>query len=79
MYHIAASKQTWEHNIDIKLLCHTYCETSSVDWAQLSRVYLKTVFLDRDRMMDNVQKHNICIIPFKFPFIIKYVKIIHSI
>jgi hypothetical protein len=51
--------------------------TSSIDWAQLSRFYLKTeteyslrnvvlwkinktVFLDKDRTMDNVQKHNIC-------------------
>jgi hypothetical protein len=50
--------------------------TSSVDWAQLSRFYLKTEtesslqnvvlkykqdgVLDKNRMMDNVQKHNIC-------------------
>jgi hypothetical protein len=51
--------------------------TSSVDWVQLSRFYLKTetesslrnvvfwkisrtVFLDKDRTMDNVQQHNIC-------------------
>jgi hypothetical protein len=49
---------------------------SSVDWAQLSRFYLKTetesslwivVFwkingvLDKDRTLDNVQKHNIYI------------------
>jgi hypothetical protein len=50
--------------------------TSSIDWAQLCRFYLKTetesslwnivfwnisgmVFLDKNRMMDNVQKHNI--------------------
>jgi hypothetical protein len=50
---------------------------SSINWAQLSRFYLKTeaesslqnvVFwkinrkmcLDKDRMVDNVQKHNIC-------------------
>jgi hypothetical protein len=49
----------------------------SKDWAQLSRLYLKTetesslrnvvfcninrtVFLDRDRTMNSVQKHNIC-------------------
>jgi hypothetical protein len=48
----------------------------SIDWAQLSRFYLKTeteynlrnavfcninrpVFLDKDRTIDNVQKHNI--------------------
>jgi hypothetical protein len=52
--------------------------TNSIDWAQLSRFYLKaetesslrnvvywkinrTVFLDKDRTMDNVQKHNSCI------------------
>jgi hypothetical protein len=44
--------------------------TSSIDWAQLSRFYLKTetesslqnvVFLNKNRMMDNVQKCNICI------------------
>jgi hypothetical protein len=52
--------------------------TSSIDWGQLSRFYLKmktesslrkvmfwnmkrTVFLDKKRTMDNVQKHNICI------------------
>jgi hypothetical protein len=51
-------------------------KTGSIDWAQLSRLYLKTVtdcifrnvvfwkinrtvFLDKDRTMDNVQKHNI--------------------
>jgi hypothetical protein len=51
--------------------------TSSVDWAQQSRFYLKTetessirnvlfwkinrtVCLDTDKTMDNVQKHNIC-------------------
>jgi hypothetical protein len=51
--------------------------TSSIDWAHLSRLYLKTetestlrnvvfwkinrtVFLDKERTMDNVQKHNIC-------------------
>jgi hypothetical protein len=51
--------------------------TSSIDWAQLSRFYLKTetgcslrnvvfwkinrtLFLDKDRLMDNVQQHNIC-------------------
>jgi hypothetical protein len=51
--------------------------TSSIDWAQLSRCYLKTeiepslrnivlcninraVFLDKDRTMDNVQKHKNC-------------------
>jgi hypothetical protein len=43
--------------------------TSSIDWAQLSRFYLKTeavsslrkvVFLSKNRTMDNVQKHNIC-------------------
>jgi hypothetical protein len=51
--------------------------TSSIEWAQLSRFYLKTetepslrnvvfwninrkVFLDKDRTMGNVQKHNIC-------------------
>jgi hypothetical protein len=48
---------------------------SSIDWAKLSRFYLKTesslrnvvfwkinrtVFLDKDRTMDSVQKHNIC-------------------
>jgi hypothetical protein len=37
---------------------------SSIDWAQLSRFYLKTetkrtVFLDKDRTMDNDQQHNI--------------------
>jgi hypothetical protein len=51
--------------------------TSSINWVQLSRFYLKmetesslrnvvfyninrTVFLDKDRMMDNIQKHSIC-------------------
>jgi hypothetical protein len=51
--------------------------TSSIDWAQLSRFYLKavtepslrnvvlcninrTVSVDKNRTMDNVQKHNIC-------------------
>jgi hypothetical protein len=50
--------------------------TSSIDWAQLSRFYLKTdiesslrnvvlknkqgCVLDKDMTMDNVQKHNIC-------------------
>jgi hypothetical protein len=50
--------------------------TSCIDWAQLSRFYLKTetefslrnvvfsniniaVYLDKDRTMDNAQKHNI--------------------
>jgi hypothetical protein len=61
--------------------------TSSIDWVQLSRFYLKTetesglrnavfwkinrmVFLDKDRMLDNVQKHNICthLSSFFFPF-----------
>jgi hypothetical protein len=53
--------------------------SSSIDWAQLSRFYLKTetesslrnvvfwkinrtVFLDKDKIMDNVQKHNTCTI-----------------
>jgi hypothetical protein len=52
--------------------------TSSIDWSQLSRFYLKTetesslrnvmflkinrtVFIDKYRTMDNVQKHNSCI------------------
>jgi hypothetical protein len=52
-------------------------ESSSIDWVQLSKFYLKTeaesslrnvvwwkinrrVYLDKDRAMDNVQKHNIC-------------------
>jgi hypothetical protein len=47
--------------------------TSSIDWAQQSRFYLKTEtesslrnvqtgrFLDKDKTMDNVQKHNTCI------------------
>jgi hypothetical protein len=51
--------------------------TSSIDWAQMSRFYLKTeresslrnvvfwkinrtVFLDKDKTMDNVHKHIIC-------------------
>jgi hypothetical protein len=51
--------------------------TSSIDWAQLGRFYLKmetesclrnavfrkinrTVFLNKDRTMEIVQKHNIC-------------------
>jgi hypothetical protein len=43
--------------------------TSSIDWAQLSRFYLKTetesslrnvVFLHKGRTMDNGQQHNIC-------------------
>jgi hypothetical protein len=55
----------------------TYSGTSSVDWAQMSRFYLKTetesslrnvvfwkinrtLFLDKDRTMDNVQQHSIC-------------------
>jgi hypothetical protein len=49
---------------------------SSIDWAQLNRFYLKTEtiqspkrcvlkynqdgVLDKNRTMDNVQKHNIC-------------------
>jgi hypothetical protein len=50
---------------------------NSIDWAKMSRFYLKTetessfrnvvfcninrtVFLDKDRKMNNVQKHNIC-------------------
>jgi hypothetical protein len=58
--------------------------TSSVDWAQLIRFYLKTetesslrnvvfwninrtVFLDKDRTMENVQKHNICMYASCFP------------
>jgi hypothetical protein len=44
-------------------------ETSSIDWVQLSRFYLKTetesslrnVVLNKNRAMDNVQKYNICI------------------
>jgi hypothetical protein len=55
------------------LLCWCRCpeiRTSSVDRAQLSRHYLKTetksslrnvAFLYKNRTMDNVQKHNICI------------------
>jgi hypothetical protein len=51
-------------------------KTSSNNWAQLSKFYLKMEtesslqnivleykqdgVLDKDRMMDNVQKHNIC-------------------
>jgi hypothetical protein len=52
--------------------------TCSIDWAQLSRFYLKTetesslrnvvfskinrvMFLDKDKVMDDVQRHNICI------------------
>jgi hypothetical protein len=59
----------WKHRPEIR--------TSSIDWAQLSRLHLKTeaessllnvvfwktnrsVFLGKDRMMNNVQKHNIC-------------------
>jgi hypothetical protein len=42
--------------------------TSFVDWAQLSVFYLKTgtessflnVVLNKNRMMDNVQRHNSC-------------------
>jgi hypothetical protein len=43
--------------------------TSSIDWVQQSRFYLKTetetslrnvVFLNKNRTMDNVRKHNIC-------------------
>jgi hypothetical protein len=59
--------------------CHSCPDvgTSPINWAQLSRFYLKTetesglrsvvfwkinrmVFLDKDRTMDIVQKHNIC-------------------
>jgi hypothetical protein len=64
--------------------------TSSVDWAQLSRFYLKTdtesslrnvvfcninrtVFLDKDRTMDNVQKHNICTNVPLVPLVLNYV------
>jgi hypothetical protein len=44
-------------------------ETSSIDWAHLSRLILKTetesglrnVVLNKNRTMDNVQKHNSCI------------------
>jgi hypothetical protein len=61
--------------------------TSSIDWTQL-RFYLKpetesslrnvvlkinrTVFLDKDKTMDNVQKHNICTIISKYIIYIKY-------
>jgi hypothetical protein len=52
-------------------LCHECPEigTSSIDWAQLSRFYLKTetdlslwnvVFWTINRTFDNVQKQNIC-------------------
>jgi hypothetical protein len=42
--------------------------SGDIDWAQLSRVYLKTetesrlrnFVLNKNRTMDNVQKHNIC-------------------
>jgi hypothetical protein len=61
--------------------------TSSIDWPQLSRFYLKTeiesslrngvfwkikrtVFLDKDRTIDNMEKHNVCscIMTGKMPF-----------
>jgi hypothetical protein len=44
--------------------------TSSIERAQLSRFHLKTetesslrnvVFLNKNRTMDNVQKHNVCL------------------
>jgi hypothetical protein len=48
----------------------------SIDWAQLSRFYLKTEtiqslkrVLNKNRMMDNVQKHNTCIsVPVSQPY-----------
>jgi hypothetical protein len=45
-------------------------ETSSINWAQLNRFYLKAetesslrniVFLDKNKTVDTVQKHSICI------------------
>jgi hypothetical protein len=56
----------------MKLLCWYWCPEigpSSIDWAKLCKFYLKTeiessfrnvVFLNKNRMIDNVQKHNIC-------------------
>jgi hypothetical protein len=43
--------------------------SSSIDWAQLSRFHLKTetesclrnIVLNKNRTMDNVQRHNSCI------------------
>jgi hypothetical protein len=49
--------------------------TSSVYWAQLSGFYLKTetetslrsvVFRNKNRTMDNVPKHNICIVKDRY-------------
>jgi hypothetical protein len=61
--------------LGLHILCWCWCPeigTSSMDWAQLRGFfYLKTetdsslrniVFLNKNRMMDNILKHNNCIV-----------------
>jgi hypothetical protein len=46
----------------LDIIHHPEIQTSSIDWAQLSRFYLKMEspkhVLNKNRMMDNVQKCN---------------------
>jgi hypothetical protein len=66
-----------KHNVSETGFClRPKIKTSSIDWAQLSRFYLKTktesslrnvAILSKNWTMDNIQKHNICgfIVVFK--------------